>query len=452
MASLNMITQVIITLSTQGVARAPFGVMCIAGAAVFDGRTRIFNDATASDADDTLSPKVKAMVRRAFAQPSRPSFVKVGRVGVSTVEVKCVPAVIVEGDTFKVIVGAEEVSVTGKTTAQTVYTDLATAINAKNAWPFTAAGSADKLTLTYKGDKLGGFKLSTNLTQGAWTTNEQYDTALTATELLDPTFYGVVIDSEAEADVIKVADWCESRVRLFGCQSADAKIPNQTATDDLFSKLTAKNLFRTFGVFTKTVSEYPQVAWMAEMLTRCANPLNGWPTWALKKLSCGVDTLAPTETDTVFKKNGNTFERYTSEFQLASEGLALTNKGKVFANEWIDVVVARDYAIDRIRGDQVAVMINRDVTPYTDGGITIMEATLQGSLRYLRDFMGIVAPDSYDGEGKIIYGFTTSAPKRYQVALSDVASRKLGLTFDAVLAGAIQMTSIRGDFNYGGVQ
>lgn len=451
MASLNMISQVIISLSTQGVARAPFGVMCVAGAAAFEGRMRLYNDSSQSDSDDTLSVKVKAMVRRAFAQIMKPSVVKVGRVGVSTVEIKTNLGVVAAGDTFKVIVGSEEVSVTGKTTAATVYTDLATAINAKVAWPFSAAGAADKITFTYKASKFGGFKLSSNLEQGAWATNEQYDTALSAIELIDPAFYGVVIDSEQEADVTKVADWCEARTRLFGCQSSDSGVANMAVTNDLFSKLTAKNLFRTFGVFTKTTSEYPQVAWMADMLVRCANPLDGWPTWALKKLACSVDNLAPTETDAVFRKNGNTFERYTSEFQVASEGLALTNKGKVFANEWIDVIVARDYAIDRIRGDQITLLINKDVVPYTDGGITMMDATLQGSLRYLRDTLKIIAPDSYDASDKLIPSFVTRAPKRYQVAPADVASRTLGLTFSAVLSGAIQMTSIRGDFNYGGL-
>lgn len=448
MGTLNQISKVDVTLSTSAARYAPFASLMIAGAATFDGRVRVFRDPLAAQLDFEIEAPLKAAVNRAFAQTPSPSEVKVGRVNVASKVVNTASPVVASGDVFSVTYGAEKVEVTGKTTAATVMTDLAAGITAKSTWPITATASGTDLTITWKAGKLGGVKLSSTLVTASATTNEEYDTALGAIQLIDPAFYGVAVDTRTTANVIKVADWCEARIKLFGTSSRSSDITNQSVSNDLFSQLQAKNLFRTFGVWSSKPDAYPEVAWMSKMLTMAANPVDGWPNWALKNLAVDVDIIDPTSQTTIWKKGGNTFERYTDNFQTAGEGLALTNQGKVFANEWIDVIVARDFVADRIQKDQVTMMINKDVVPYTDTGIAMHEAQLSASFRYLRDRLKIVAPDEYDENDQLIPSFTITAPRRSTISDATVASRKVQLQAKARLAGAIQLSEISVNLGY----
>lgn len=440
MADLSRIALVDIALQTAAVTRGEFGIPLFAAPlASFAERVRVYTSADAAG-EDNLPPELLTMITTCFSQTPRPKKVKVGRLSIAKAAIKA--SSLIATGVYSLKIGGTAITFTadGNPTYAEIATGVALAITTAAISGVTAAAVGDVVEITFASSVLAITDFS----------NIQWDvitpsavagimaTDLTAINDEDAAWYGLGLVERTEARVLDAAAWIEARDKVFAIASASADILNPSLTTDIFSQLQTLNYFRTFGIYQANAeTEYPDAAWLG----RCFTIQPGGETWALKRLS-GVSALKLSETNyqTIIGKGGNTFEFYQTS-------LALTNPGKTFAGEWIDVIRGRDWLKDQIQTNMVQMMINRDKVPYTDTGIQLCASNLRSSLQ-TGVKVGLIAPDEFDSNGDLVPGFVITAPLSSEIDDVTKASRVLPLEFVARLAGAIHVVEISGSLAY----
>ena len=119
--------------------------------------------------------------------------------------------------------------------------------------------------------------------------------------------------------------------------------------------------------------------------------------------------------------------------------------GKTLSGEWADVVLFKDWLIDRIQRKISELFIKRDKVPFTDAGITMIQSNMISALEEGRTAGGI-ADDETDDDGNVTPGFTTSVPRGRALDEAKRSQRVLeDCKFEARLAGAIHSVVVRGN-------
>lgn len=443
MANLSQIARVVISLSTATIAKANFGIpIVIAPTTAFSERVRIYSSYDAAVLDN-LEQTTLLAVNAAFAQSPRPQYVYVGRRDMVNTAISLTTSQIANGNVFSLTVDASLISYTAKSgdTMEDVYTGLTTALsgNAAVTARYNVEGDEAGITLTPKDNTLPSVIVPT---QGVSTypqgdpTNIAKD--LTAINRENKGWYGFMLTERSDALILQAAIWAEAQTKLFFACSASADIWNASVTDDVVSTLRKGQYFRTAIIAHKNaVNEYPEAAWMG----RCFTIQPGGEVWGLKVLSTiQPSNFSDTEQQTIWNKGGNTYEQY-------SDNVFLVNPGKVAADEWIDTIRGRDFAVDTIQKDLASAQIRAKKIPYTNPGIQTLVNVVRGSLVKLQN-AGVLAPDEVNSEGETVPGFTISYPNAADVGADIKASRVLYLSFVGLLAGAIQITDITGTLAY----
>jgi hypothetical protein len=440
MATLQDITNVVITLHTASVQRGNFGIPLIAAPlASFAERVRSYTDYDALNPDN-LPANVQTALSDAFGQTPRPAVVKVGRLSIASVVITPVDAT--PNGVYSLNVGSTPVSVTAvaSPTTTTIAAQLAAAITTALGAGGTATASGANVTITYSGNvipltnfvKVAFGAITPSATAGIVATD------LAAIQAADSVWYFLIMAERTKQRVLDAAAWVETQDKMFFTASDEAAILTQGGTTDLLAQLKALNYFRTVGAYHSTAAtEYADAAWVG----RVSPTQPGSETWALKRLaSVASDNISKTQQTTIWGKGGNTFERYSDQFSL-------TNPGKVEAGEWIDVIRFRDWLKDYIQTSMVQLMVNRDKIPYTDAGIQLLATNLRASLRQ-GQIVGGIAPDETAEDGTKRPGFNVTAPRASEVDDATKASRVVYLKFNARIAGAIHVADITGALAY----
>ena len=494
MANIDRIVKVDISLNTTGITSEGFNTICVVGPHVCSA-SRVLS---ITDPDELLElgfssdDPIYLAVNDAFSQTPSPDTVKVGRLACDTVRVGFVtePA---EGLVYTVTItttdddGEAEDSTYTYTAASgdeasTVLAALAALIN---------EGSAASATTTTDDEEEDSEVDSSATSSAIVVEDEETETALSAyataevsdAELVitmadpdvsftvstcsylevtgvertesvdiaenmslitaaDNDFYGIVLTSRDQDDIIAMADWTESHTKLFGTSIAEAGAYSSEVTSDTGSKLKSGSYYRSFWFYHADAdTDYPEAAVMA----RCFSVDPGGETWALKKLSAvTTDNLTETQYNAVTAKNGNTFEEFRN--------VTITQNGMVAAGEWIDVIRFRDWLTDTIQTEVLSAMINRDKLPYTDAGIAVIENVIN-SVLVLGQRRGGIAPTEYDEDGNKNYGFVITVPLASSISANVKAQRTLeDVSFTARLAGAIHAVEITGSLTYENLQ
>lgn len=448
MANLDRVVNVQISLNTTGISVEGFNTMLAVGAHAHS-LARVETYTSASDMitagfSDT-DPLYLAAVD-AFSQTPRPRQVKIGRRQAASVAVTV--ASLTSAGTYRVTIShlddngnvIEKVysyTNTGGTSGN-ILTGLKEQIDADSKAAVTTVVSTDTLTLTTKDG--GAFVVSTsaNMAQSVASVTETIPQTMAAIQSYDNDWYGWVLASREQADIMAAANWTESVRKLFGTAIAEAGAYNPESTTDTGYLLYNGNYFRTFWFYHKdAANDFPEAAVMA----RCFAILPGGETWANKKLA-GVTTDPLTETQyiAITKKNGNTFERFRN--------ISITQNGKVAAGEWIDVIRFRDWLQEEITVNVFNALVNSDKIPYTDEGIAIIEAQIRQALE-LGTRRGGIAPIEYDEDGNQNFGYTINVPLSSSISANQKATRVLqDVSFTARLAGAIHVVEITGSLTY----
>lgn len=252
-------------------------------------------------------------------------------------------------------------------------------------------------------------------------------------------WYGIVLeDTFSSVDEIEsVMKWAEANNKLFGFTITDINdIPKAT------------NYFRGYGMYAggvPDVEEQPKENMYAALalMVKCFGYTPGSETWALKTLSAiSPSRLTASEKNTLEAANITYFTTY------AGKNITNADGGKVLGNEWIDTIRFRDWLKNDMQLRILNLLVLNPKLPFTDGGITAVQAMMEESLKSGQDAGGI-AQTEYDDEDNEIPGYATYVPKSLSLTDTQKASRKLpNCTFSARLAGAIQAVTISGNLKY----
>ena len=447
MANIDRIVNVQISLNTNGVSKEGFSTMLVVGTHA-NTLNRVvtytnINDLT-NDGFSTDDPIYKA-VSAAFSQMPRPRQVKVGRRQVDEVNISVNN--VKDNTDYTITVSSKDTNgfVTEQpykfnssisATASAICEGLQNAMASDTA--VTAAASAENLKLTAKSGKSFAIKISSNLSAELTEPTEEIADSMNAIMASDADFYGIVLASRDKDDIMAMAEWVETQIKLFGTSTAEQGAKDSETDTDLLSMLKAKNYYRTFAFYHELANnEYLEAGIMA----RCFAIEPGGENWANKVLSgLTADTLTETEYLAVSGKNGNTFETFRNK--------SITQNGKVAGDEWIDVIRFRDWLQEEITVNVFNLLINSDKVPYTDAGIALIENQIRQAL-LLGQRRGGIAPTEYDEDNNENLGFTVEMPLAANIPANTKAQRLLeDVKFTARLAGAINVVEITGSFTY----
>lgn len=436
--SLADIVDVQVDATTTTPSRASYGTPMIAAYHTKNtDRIREY-ESLADMADDnfTVADAAYRAAAAVFSQNPRPTSVKIGRLttgAVQTVELTPNPSV-ANSTVYAGTVGSEAWTFTsdGSATIAEWATGVASAINALTG-AFTATGaSGTKVVVT--SDVAGVNFAFAQTTDNVFIANMTPDTSgiaaqLAAISVIDDDWYGVILASKGQAEILAAALYLETVNKIFVVSTNDvlalgtiAATPG--ADGDVLAKLFYFGYARTVGMWHETaMTTYPEAAWLGKVLPD--DP--GSNTWAFKTLA-GItpSNLTATQKNNLEARNANYYEEVA--------GISITRKDGISASgEYADITVFSDWLRGEIMADVLSVFVNAKKVPFTDGGIAMLQAPVLGVMQRGADAGGLIRET-----------IVVTVPKRTATTVADRSNRILRtITASADLAGAIHSTAIR---------
>jgi hypothetical protein len=434
--ALDDLVKINISASTVTPSQAGFGTLLIAAQkvpAAFTMRTRVFGSLTEmTDFGFVVSdPAYKAAQKIKAQNPSVTSW-KVGRRAnklTQSIRLKCMSAV--QGDIYQVTVNGTALTRTVPASSTTTLEATAIAALIAAVSGVTASASTDTVTVTVT----AGAGLLNDVT--AWSTNLQLTDGTTdpggstglandlaAIYAADTDWYGLVLDSNSGAEITIAALFTETNKKLFVANSSDYGCEDSTSTTDIMFTLKSASYARTGTLYSRSqLLSYSGAAWMAKQFTQTP----GSDTWKFKTLaSVLTDTLTAAGRAGVLAKSGNIY--------TATSSVAITENGTSASGEFLDVTRFVDWLRARLQFLMFTAFVNNSKIPFTDPGMDLVQAILQGGL------------DDGVASGGLAPGSTSVfVPKALNVPGTDRAARKLtGVRFAGRLAGAVHELAIDG--------
>ena len=437
--ALSDIVTVNILLQAAQVLQQGFGVPLILGATSrFTDRIRFYSDLAGMTADGflTTDPEYLAATKMLSQSPRVKQFAIGRRASLPTQRWTITP-VAQNNAVYKVQIGTQTASFTadGTATVDEINQGLVAAITALGIAGLTAAlvgvaGSSTAFTIAAT-------------TPGAWFEVQVLDVSLlslvqdsadpglaadlAAIIAVDNTWYGLTSVFAGKAEVEAIAAWAEANGKLFVQQVQDSDCLTSSTTD-VMSALKTSAYARTAPIYHPDNGAFADAAWLGRML-----PLDpGSADWAFKSLS-GVAAVALTTSQV------NNLKAKYGNYYVTVAGVDITLDGKVSADEWIDVILARDWLTARIQEREFALLTSSNKVPYTDEGIALVEKEVRAQLQEGIDNDVIAASPAP----------TVTVPRAADVSAADKTNRVLNnVVFTATLAGAIHQLTISGTVSF----
>jgi hypothetical protein len=270
---------------------------------------------------------------------------------------------------------------------------------------------------------------------------ETPEEALTAIEAINDDWYamsGILAMRDIPAtDAFATA--IESRRKMFLIATNDVTVLTLGATSSFSYYCKNLNYKRSASIYSATAAEYPDFSWLGQQLPKDVGSTN----WAFKELAGTADgavvditpdNLTEAQIDAALDVNCNV---YTPTLGSNFVYLGTMNGGRNAdkEGEYIDIIRNIDFLQARTEEGLISLLLEREIIPMTDAGITMTEARLQEML----ETYGVV-------QGILIGGSVlTSFPKRSDISQTDRDDRLLpDGTFTADLQGAINKVVVRG--------
>jgi len=254
---------------------------------------------------------------------------------------------------------------------------------------------------------------------------------LTSINNANNTWYALIATERTQATVKAIADWVETRIKLFGTASSDPVIINSPAgtdTTSIAAQLNQAGYVRTFVMYHQDADfDYPEAAWFGRVL-----PLEpGSETWKFKTLNTiSYSNLTTTQSNNALAKRANVYEFVA--------GVGITENGTVAQGEYIDIVRGIDWLTARIQEFVFSTLVNVPKIPYTNAGIAVIQAQVLRALE-----LGISNQFISDDPAP-----TVTVPLAEDVPPADKANRILrNVRFQATLSGAIHAVQIFGNLS-----
>lgn len=433
--ALEDIVNVSITAATASPSRPGFGLPLIMASkvpAAFTDRVRLYGSlAEMTSAGFATSDPAYRAATKIFSQNPRVNRVKVGRRAskpVQTLELTVLNAT--EGAVYKFTVNSTAITYTvlASATTTTVATAIAALINAVtdvDATSDAAVITVTKASAAPAGTLTNILELDPKLSLFDATADPGIADDLAACLDEDADWYGLVLDSNSEAEVKAAAAWVEANRKLFCANTSDSGVLDADEDTDVASDLKAASYARTALLYSgKELLSYSAAAWMGDRFPY--DP--GAATWKFKTLAAvTVDSLTAGQRAAALEKNCNVY--------TVIAGIPMTEEGVTSSGEFIDVTRDVDWLEAEIKVRVFQRLVNSQKVPYTDTGIDLLVAILKGTLQdAIR--AGVLREDP---EPVVV------APTVAEINGIDRADRKVpGITFTAELAGAIHALTIQG--------
>jgi hypothetical protein len=249
---------------------------------------------------------------------------------------------------------------------------------------------------------------------------------LLAIETADSDWYGLVLDSNSEAEILAAAAFIETRDRIFLTNNSDTEIVDGAVTTDVLSDLQGFAYIRTALLYSQSrLLNWSGAAWAGRML-----PFDpGSATWSHKTLAgVSVDTkLTTAQKGIIDGKGGNTYR--------VVAGVNITLFGNVSSGSFLDITRGRDWLKARMQERVFVKIQGAPKVPFTDPGIAQIQAEVDAQLLDGVE-VGLLAADPAP---------VTTVPLAANVSATDKQNRLLpDISFTATLAGAIHTVEISG--------
>lgn len=431
--ALEDIVSVVITAQTATPTRPGFGTPLIAAY-----HTRWTSDlvreyskpAEMTDDGFLTTDPAYLCAQKIFSQSPRPRKIKIGRrTRAYTQTIRLTPTITTEGYVYSITVGGLEATYTvlAAATVAIICTGLTTAINAlANTALHTATDDTTHVTFTTPAGTLVNLE---DWTSGLTLEDLTLDPgiALDIADIVaeDDDWYGFLMDSNSQAEVVAAAADMETRIKLFVYNTSDSECFDPSDLNDVFSTLKTSNYARSVGLFSASnLLSYAGAAWMGNRF-----PFDpGSDTWAFKTLrGIETDSLSSGKVNAILNKRGNVYTEIA--------GLSVTQFGKSASGEWADVTRFIDWLRSEIQIRVFALLVNNQKIPYTDLGIDMVKSVILGALQAGVTAGGLAANPAPE----------VTAPAAAEVDPTTKATRLLpDVHFTGTLAGAIHTLEIDG--------
>lgn len=247
-------------------------------------------------------------------------------------------------------------------------------------------------------------------------------TDLAAAAVADLDWYGLVIDSHCETEILAAAAWCESNKKIHLATCLDSDIYDSGDSTDVVSQLRAASYNYTKCFATRDGKSHAGAALIGRQFSR--DP--GSSTWHAKTLSgVTVDNLTETEFANAKAKGALLY--------VPIAGINMTHE-PYESGRYLDLTRGTDWLEANMAADVVTLFANSERIPYTNVGISEVENVVATRLGIAETQNGLIAS-----------GWVTAVPDVADVPTADKATRTLNnVTFDAVFQGAVHSVAITG--------
>lgn len=421
---LSSIVQVNITRETRVVSRKGFGTgLALVTGATFSDPVKEYASITEVAEDFATSTAAYKLAARYFGQANpKPEKLFIGKRTTEVAQVLGFTVASAADGVKTITINGVDFSFTASSNTTTQIRDGLLAAIAAGDEPVTGA-SVSTAQGTITADDAGTpftYSASAGITLVLSTPNNGVQEDLTAAVAFNNDWYGLLLEARGVNDILLAAESIEAMKKVFSACSADGDIIT-SADDDVLSVLKGKGYDRTFFTYSADQANYPDAGIVGGQFPK--DP--GSYTFKFKNI-IGVtpDDLSSSETNFVNGKNGNTFQTVA--------GVNIYQEGKVVSGEWIDTIIGVDWLEARMAERVFATLANADKIPFTDGGITVIEADVRAQLD---EAVAVGFLDSYE----------VTVPNRSETNPADRNNRELkGIRFSGVLAGAVHKTVING--------
>jgi hypothetical protein len=377
--ALQDIVNLSITLKSSSPTKAGFGraLITTSKAPTFQGRTKLYKTADEMLADGFVATDIEYKKAQALkSQQPAPKDFKIGkRLLKPTQIIHLTPTVTTEGFIYSgKIVGpggtqAFTYTVPAAATLEVIVSALQPLIDAFADVTATEDNTKVVVTSSAAGKILQFTEIVPELKIQDMTADPGIATDLAAIYGADSDWFGLLLDSDSEAEIVSAGTWAESKRRILKAATADFGAKDAATTTDVISDCKALDLFNTEVAYHHEVGSLLAAAAMGAELVRTP----GTYTMAHKSFS-GVATtgshgngtpyLTSDQEAAVHDKNGNTYT------VIAGNGDYFP--GWVTGGDYVDAVRFIHFMFARIQERVIGVLQGSEVVRYTQAGIDAM--------------------------------------------------------------------------------
>lgn len=385
--SLDQIVDVQITLGSKSVTRAGFGTPLVLGPnADFGGDlVRTYTNLPAVAEDFETTDDEYKWAQRLFSQEKKPKQILIGKRSATVAQVETLTPTVQNSTLYRVSINGVDYEFTSDSdaTASEIVAGLLALINGDANAKMTASGTTTLILTADNAGEANTVSASANLAIVHTTPNHGVVEDIQAIQQVNDDWYCLILTSRENFEILQAAAYIEALRKIFIAASDDASVKTASTTD-LGSQLKQKTYKRTALLWSGDEESGPDAAWAGRKLP--TDP--GSEQWRYASLS-GItpDVLTGTEQANL---NGKNVNHYTTV-----GGVGIVQKGKMASGQWIDVTRFLDWFTARVQEGIYALLVSVEKVPYTDGGVTSLEAIVRAKIEEGIRVGGISREDGY---------------------------------------------------------